>query len=287
MPYAGHDEFVSMATRFLADGVAEGEPALLLTDAGKLGDVRDALGGQAKHVRFVDMNMAGHNPVLLLSVLDEFIRAHDGRRVRGLGEPVHDARTPAQRAEAELHELLMNSARCQKWNAWLGCSYDTGALDEAALASMRRSHPKDGYDLANAVAAKFEAPLSPRPDGAETFSVDAADLGAVRTIVRTAATMAGLSAERADGFVCAVNEVVTNGIRHGRGPVDVALWSSDGALVCDVHDCGHILNPLAGRLAPVVGELGGRGLWLANHLCDLVQVRAPAAGTSVRMYIEP
>ncbi|HYJ77750.1 MAG TPA: sensor histidine kinase, partial [Actinomycetes bacterium] len=29
---------------------------------------------------------------------------------------------------------------------------------------------------------------------------------------------------------------------------------------------------------------GGRGLWLANQLCNLVQIRSGAAGTTVRLH---
>ena len=34
----------------------------------------------------------------------------------------------------------------------------------------------------------------------------------------------------------------------------------------------------------VVDRAGGRGLWIANQLCDLVQVRSGAAGTTVRLH---
>ncbi len=32
---------------------------------------------------------------------------------------------------------------------------------------------------------------------------------------------------------------------------------------------------------------GGRGLWLANRLCDLVQVRSGEQGTVVRLHVTP
>ena len=41
----------------------------------------------------------------------------------------------------------------------------------------------------------------------------------------------------------------------------------------------------AGRLQPVLDEPGGRGLWLANQLCDLVQVRTFADGNVVRIHM--
>jgi anti-sigma regulatory factor (Ser/Thr protein kinase) len=286
LPYAGHDQFVALATGFLCDGLDAGEAGMLITRRERLDDVRAALGSAADGVRFVDLDSAAHNPALVFSILDEFARAHDGRRVRALGEPIHPGRSPVQRAEAELQELLLNTTACRSWNMWLACPYDTEWLDDRGVAQMRLSHPADGRDLENVAAAKFADPLPPRPADAETFPIDGADLGAIRGVLRTAARMSGLSDERVEAFVCAVNEVVTNSIRHGQGPAEFALWSAGDSLVCEVHDSGRIRDPFAGRIAPAIGDTSGRGLWLVNHLCDVVQVRGPSSGTCVRMHIE-
>lgn len=285
LPYAGHDEFVELAAGFLAAGVRADEPGVLITRRPRLRDVRDALGPDADQVRFVDVDVDGPNPALMFSVLHEFVADHAGRRVRGLGDSVHEARTSPALAEVELHELLLGTPACRDWNLWLGCSYNTEVLDEDQLAAMLASHPTDGRDLSADAAECFRQPLPPRPADAQTFPIDARDLSSIRAVVRTAAVMSGLSEDRVDGFVCAVNEVVTNSVRHGRGPAEFALWSADDSLVCEVHDRGQIRDPLAGRLPPPLGRTSGRGLWLANHLCDLVQVRGPVSGTSVRLHI--
>lgn len=286
LPYAGHDEFVELAAGILAAGVRADEPGVLVTSGDRLGDVRDALGPAAEQVSFVDADVAAHNPALMFSVLHEFAAGTAGRRVRGLAEPLSgQRRSSSARAEAELHELLLNTSSCRAWNMWLTCPYDTETFDDDALAAMLACHPSDGRDLSADVTARFHEPLPPRPADAQAFPVDGADLSSIRTVVRTAARMAGLAEERVDGFVCAVNEVITNSIRHGRGPAEFALWSADESLVCEVHDHGRIQDPLAGRLPPALGRTNGRGLWLANHLCDLVQVRAPESGTAVRMYV--
>jgi hypothetical protein len=52
-----------------------------------------------------------------------------------------------------------------------------------------------------------------------------------------------------------------------------------------VRDGGRITRALAGRERPERGQVGGYGLWLANQLCDLVQVRAFAAGGAVRLHV--
>ena len=74
-------------------------------------------------------------------------------------------------------------------------------------------------------------------------------------------------------------------VRHGGGHGTLRLWSDGGWLVCEVSDPGHIRQPLVGRIRPASGQLSGRGIWLANQLCDLVQIRSSVAGTTVRMHM--
>ncbi len=38
-----------------------------------------------------------------------------------------------------------------------------------------------------------------------------------------------------------------------------------------------------GRERPRAEQAGGRGLWITNQLCDLVQIRSSELGTEVRM----
>src|SRR5262245_33215820 len=54
---------------------------------------------------------------------------------------------------------------------------------------------------------------------------------------------------------------------------------------CDIWDTGHLHDPLVGRRRPVPDQLGGLGLWIANHLCDLVQLRSSPDGTQVRFHM--
>jgi hypothetical protein len=56
-------------------------------------------------------------------------------------------------------------------------------------------------------------------------------------------------------------------------------------VICEISDAGSIADPLVGRENPPVDRLGGRGLWMANQLCDLVQVRSGAFGTVVRLHV--
>jgi phosphate/sulfate permease len=48
-----------------------------------------------------------------------------------------------------------------------------------------------------------------------------------------------------------------------------------------------VIYRLVGRRRPPVSQSGGRGHWLVNQMCDLVQVRSSRAGTTVRFFVGP
>jgi anti-sigma regulatory factor (Ser/Thr protein kinase) len=82
-----------------------------------------------------------------------------------------------------------------------------------------------------------------------------------------------------------VNEIATNSVRHGGGQGVLRVWEDGEALICQVEDRGRIEEPLVGRQRPVLDQPDGRGLWLANQLCDLVQVRTFENGSAVRVHM--
>ena len=61
------------------------------------------------------------------------------------------------------------------------------------------------------------------------------------------------------------------------------MWLEPGAAVVEFSDSGRIADPLTGRLRPPLESVGGRGVYLVNQLCDLVQLRSSEAGTTVRV----
>jgi anti-sigma regulatory factor (Ser/Thr protein kinase) len=108
---------------------------------------------------------------------------------------------------------------------------------------------------------------------------------ALRHTVASRAADAGLGGDRLDDFVLAVNELLTNAVRHGGGRGHVALWREPRAVVCEVTDRGKGMpadrTAVTGRPAP--DEPGGWGLWLAAELTDAIEVRTGDAGTAVRI----
>ena len=294
--YAGDDGFLEGTLPWIRDAVAAGEPILVVVSAARIARLREELGAQAESVTFADMADVGANPARIIPAWRAFVEAHagQGRRLRGIGEPVWPQRSADELVESQRHEALLNLAFAGAEDFWLLCPYDVDALDSDVIAEAHRSHPtvvagdearrSDVYEGLDAVAAPFAAPLPDPPPEADELRFALGTLGAVRRLVEARARDAGLPPERRDDLVLAVNEVATNSIRHGGGNGVLRAWVTDDALVCEVTDAGRIADPLAGRERPPSGQSGGHGLWLCNQVCDLVQVRAYAGASIVRLH---
>lgn len=116
---------------------------------------------------------------------------------------------------------------------------------------------------------------------AETF--DHSRVTELRHAVTSAAADAGLAGDRLDDFVLAVNELLTNAVRHGGGAGRVELWRAGGSVVCEVSDHGHGLDGGDRRQRPAPDEPGGWGLWLARELTDELTIKSGEEGTAVRI----
>jgi anti-sigma regulatory factor (Ser/Thr protein kinase) len=111
------------------------------------------------------------------------------------------------------------------------------------------------------------------------------ELCALRASVGAAAAVTILSPERRADVVFAVHELAVNVLRHGHGGGRVRIWREDGETVAEVSGPGTVVDPLIGHRRPATGALTGRGLWLVNQLCDLVQLRSSLVGTVVRVHV--
>lgn len=257
--------------------------------------LRDALGADAGRMHFAAMTTLGRNPACIIPAWREFVRDGGDGPLLGIGEPVWPERSPAELVECRRHEALLNVAfdgdGDDEWR--LLCPYDSGALDPGVLADARHNHPhvsergvsrpSDDYVEAAAMLA-WDGPLpAPAAEPAElTFGPD--DLQLVRRMVGERAGGA-LDRERLADLVLAVDELATNTIRHGGGRGILRSWREDGAVLVEVADAGCIEDPLVGRERPPLLANGGRGLWIVNQLCDLVQVRSSPAGTVIRLHM--
>ncbi len=286
-------EFVRSAAAFIIDGLEFGEPVMVATVPSRLDALRRVVGARAD-VRFVDMTMMGANPSCIIPAWLDFLDDCKGRPARGIGEPIWLGRRDAELVECQLHEALLNLAVPPETPFWLRCPYDVRlgreVLHEAARShpvvapNTSRSAPQEGYAGAEHALDAFAQFLPPPPDTALVRAFGNGELRRLRDIVLGAAAGAGMSAGRAADLELAVHELATNSIRHGGGHGEFALWRERQALVCEVQDSGQCADPLVGRRSPSMEQAGGRGLWMVNQLCDLVQLRSGTQGTRVRVH---
>lgn len=287
IPYSGPAALIPAASTLLSAGLRDGDACMVLADSAKLHAVRDVVGEPAGDATFFDMSVHGRNPARVLPALQSFADGHRDRRLRVIAEPVPPGQPAAARAETELNELIFGLPSYRGWHATFSCLYDEATLDGTATASLRTAHRDlPGDEVQTRVMQRFGAPLPSPPPDAKRWSADVTTLSDLRSAVGRLGEVAGLDAERIDDLVYAVNEAVTNSICHGEGRARVLMWFDPGGVWCEVYDRGRILDPLVGRIAPRPGQASGRGLWLINQLCDLVQVRSSSAGTFVRMFAE-
>jgi anti-sigma regulatory factor (Ser/Thr protein kinase) len=295
--YADDEEFVDGTLAFIQEGLGAGEPVLVALDATKIARLQAEVGGAAELVLFADMAELGANPARIIAAWQRFVaeRGSGGKAVRGIGEPVWPERTGPELEECQRHEELLNLAFAGIAAFRLLCPYDTRTLSESAIAAALRSHPyvtrgrrrsaSPEYAGLEALGRPDGRPLSEPPATAETLAFDEHSLQDVRRLVQRCSMAAGVSGPRVTSLVVAVNEIATNSVRHAGGEGLLKAWEDGDVFVCEVTDGGRIERPLAGRAQPEVDQLNGRGLWLANQLCDLVQVRTYEDGNTVRVYM--
>ena len=273
--YASDEEFVRLAVAFVHEGLAAGEAIVAVLPPERIALLREPLGPARDQVRFIDMSVAGSNPARLIPLLRDTLEQQTGQAIRGLGEAAYAGRGAAEYDEVLLHEALIDIAFADDRSFRLQCAYEASiGIDPTATHSG-----------AEALAEKtFRTALNGVPDRAERWEFGLVDLGQVRQWVNAQAASHGVSQDRLDDLALALHEICTNSIRFGGGSGTLSVWIADGTLICDVADRGRIDDLLVGRVLPPLDGLGGRGVWLANQLCDLVQLRSGDDFTQVRLH---
>lgn len=296
--YQGDRGFLAETVPFIRAGLTAGEPIMVAVSGARIQKLARALGEDADQVHFVDMQAIGTNPARIIPAWVQFVEdaSPDGRLVRGIGEPIWPQRSGPELAECERHEALLNLVLAQHPQLHLLCPYDISALSPDALHAGLRTHPvllqqgdrrsSEDYVGMDPATAPFAGPLPAPPSPVHQMEFSAGQCLEVRAFVaRHALTLKLPTVRRAD-LEWAAAELVTNSIRHGGGRGTVRVWEESGGLVCEVQDQGRLDNPLAGRARPEESAAQGRGLWLVNQLCELVQIRSSAGSTTVRIHVK-
>lgn len=286
------EAFLRRTVPFVGEAVRDGIPVMVAVTEAQERPLRSALGPAADDVTFVDGAHLGRNPARVVPAWLAFVAEHPGVPLRGIGELVWAPRRPAELVECEIHEAVLNLVVPVDTPLWLLCPYHTRTLDESVLEGALRNHPVvdqvgepqvphafQGPDHRSLLSLPLQEPTGPVAE----LAFATGDLKVLRRAAARHATAAGLDGARAGDLVLAVSELGSNSIDHGGGAGLLRVWSEADALVIEVHDAGRLEDPLAGRLVPSPRQARGRGLWMVNRLCDLVQIRRTPHGTVVRV----
>lgn len=291
--YRDEAEFDAAVHAFLREAAAAGEPVLVALPGPHLEHVREALADEMTDVRLEDVEQVARNPSCLLSMIEEWVESHDGH-ARIVSEVVWPGRTRAEAVEALRHEALVNHALAGS-AATVMSPFDARHLDDDILAGVEMTHPTVVEGGRRRAGTAYTDPLSTRfgelwpledPRGPVSEHPLEGSLTELRRAIADDPVLGSLSAERRSDLVFAINEAASNAVRHGNVTCMTRIWHEGDEVVTEVSSPTGIPDVMAGRRRPAADALQGRGLWLINQLCDLVELRSGASGTTLRMHIK-
>ena len=292
------DELAAGLAPVVRDALTAGHTVLLAARPTTVAVVRDAVGDDPRLRVLVRTDELAARPPALLDAVRRLGReavAAGAPWVRLVGEVESG---PSWRWAFEMcrTEAVSNRVMATEPMSTL-CLYDTRRLPADMVERARRTHPSlagadgvrpnpDFTDQADFLRG-LPVPHEPAQDREPVLAADGiTDFIGLRH--RLAGVLHGFGRDRdtTEDFLLAVDEMASNGVRHGRPPVSVRLWVDDDSVVCTITDDGPgVTDPFAGY-GPAHGEdlsRGGMGLWLARQLCDGVDVWRDAEGATVRL----
>ncbi|HEX8509612.1 MAG TPA: MEDS domain-containing protein [Propionibacteriaceae bacterium] len=287
-------DFSDAMVRFVKDGLAEDEAVMVALVPAHAEWIRDGLGREADLVTFVDMAELGRNPARIIPAWQQFLSCHSGygRPARGIGEPIWFGRRPEEVSECQLHEALLNVALKADTPFWLVCPYNEQRLDPSIIEEAHRSHHailesesyrgSTRYGGRAHIDALFAAELPQLSGGAARYIVTAQNLYDVFAFVTREAYAADLWSHQALNLAAAARHVASDSLLRGADRAEVRIWNDPSAVICEVTDSTAVTDVLAGRHVPAGDH--DRGLWAANQICDLVQLRSTPSKTTVRLF---
>jgi anti-sigma regulatory factor (Ser/Thr protein kinase) len=291
--YSGEDQFLEGTVRPILRAVGLGQPVLIAVTRPRTAQVREALADLAAHVRFAEIEELGRNPGRIIAAWHEFAdqSARSGEGCLGIGEPIWAGRSSSEIDECERHEWLLNLAFAggRPWR--LICPYDVDRLEESVIERARHRHARSAADTADGpaedwIGRAFSGELPEPPASVCELEFDRERLKTLRRVVATHAHDARLARVRAEQLVLCVSELASNSVLYAGGAGRARIWREPASLVCEIRDGGRMQAPLAGRIAPSPDQTTGRGLWLVNQFCDLVQIRSDETRTAVRVRMD-
>ncbi|MBB3676083.1 ATP-binding protein [Modestobacter versicolor] len=273
----GEDVATTVAP-FLSGALSTGEPVVIACPEPVAAALAGALGGNAG-VQVVSPEPLDRRPPDAIAALTALI----DRELPGDGRRLHLVTGPGRQADWSTWtqtEALLNHVLAERPVDHL-CLMVPAGEDGGSLA--RATHPwlltRDGAvrnaDYRPPAELLREVQRAQPPDPLESTEpalamADLDDMRVLRRALNQVLAESALSADAAQDFVLAIDEVTANAAEHGVPPVDVTLWCSPERLLCAVTDRGTAFDdPLVGY-GPAHGDMavGGMGLWLARRSVD-------------------
>ncbi len=295
--YASDSELRETALPFLNDGLDAHEPTYVIL--GPHGDdlVRREL-GEREGLHYIPATDAYVNPATTVKGYRDVLTAEvaaGAEQIRFITEVPHPGTGSAWdwwgRYESAVNEIFANLP------VWAICTYDERTTPTDVLDEVLRTHPyvarpggehtpNAGYESPATFMAQ-RACLYTDPLEASEPLVELTDpsLAEARRAALTV-THGLFGAQTADNLALAVSEVVANAQRYGRSPVELRVWNGPDRIVATIKDHGTGIHDATIGLAPVESDqCGGRGLWIANQLCDHVGITRLHDGFLVRLVV--
>jgi anti-sigma regulatory factor (Ser/Thr protein kinase) len=295
--YASDSELRDTALPFLIDGLDAHEPTYVVL--GPHGDdlVRREL-GQREGLHYILASDVYVNPAKTVQGYLDVVTAEveaGAEQVRFITEVPHPGTGSAWdwwgRYEAAVNEIFA------KLPVWAICTYDERTTPTPVLDEVLRTHPhvarpggehapNGGYELPAAFLAQRSYPYIDPLEVDEPLVALTDPSPAEARKAAIAVTRARLGADAADNLALAVSEVVTNAHCYGSRPVELRLFAAPDRVVVTVKDRGQGVNDATVGLSLVEADQdGGRGLWMANQLCDHLAIMRTNDGFLVRLLV--
>lgn len=293
--YSSDEEFLDLVVPFLEAGVAAGEPTLMAFAPANEKLVSSAM--DTSKLTVIPGDEQYLRPAVAIRRYQEALARHvaDGAaRIRAVGDVPHPGRGEPWDWWAR-YESVANRA-FDGFPMWGLCPYDTRTAPPEVLADVMRTHPllasgggrhrpnADYLDPVRFLPLWRDAPRpapEPGPPLAELADPSAAQ---ARQAVRAVLGATSIEPARAEDFVVAVSEAVTNAFVHGKPPLRVRIWRDFDRAVVTVADGGTgPADPFAGLVAAEESRSAGVGLWMAHQICRHVAMYGDDEGFVVRL----
>lgn len=293
--YDGVEDFVATMAPYVTEGVDKDEAVFIAARTSYLGPLRAAVGPAADEAMWVDTWEWQPHPSRRLRAFHELVTARlaeGATRLRLAGEPAWPEGPIELVQEWERYESVLNEV-LGPYPVSLVCLYETSSLHPSVLEGALHTHRTMLDASGTAESDTYEEPSAflrrvtrhhGRPP-AHAGSLNLTDAATGRRYIEARAGAAGLDAETTMELLLAANEVLTNAFVHAPG-ARLHTWTEDGRFVCQVDDSGDgIADPLIGYRPPSEHGEGGRGIWIARQLVDLLQISTGPEGTSIRLHV--